>query len=561
MEKKERLTKDMYQYFVSGDYAMLKSTVAQLKEVSLRVGDERTFYKAWGNEVIKSINYEGHPIALEKLREMREYVVAHDSKFGLYTLYYATGFILNMVGDIDGAMDNYKQAAEILKHYFPDESLSSLYNSMSHLSNQKMKDSLSIYYSELALADPRVTHLQRVIAWKDICIAWGWLKNKPEFDKAYAKLNEIDNDTTVAEDRRLKVEIFRAALEGDYARAHQLALKIKSEMMRRLYIYKSYEWAGDYRNTFRAYKIYREYIDSVNKRDLRNQAKLYEKELNVAMAENESKDLRLANKRLMLEQMANELEHKQLEAEAAMLKLENEDIELAHANIKLKNDSLQRLTQEARLNEYKSRLKAQQQSEHAHHIMMLAVAVIALLTIVYLTFYLYRRQRQMKRLKDMNTQLQSAYDQLEQTTTAKERIESELRIARDIQMSMLPHIFPEQQDFQLHARMTPAKEVGGDLYDFFMDNDMLYLCIGDVSGKGVPASMFMSVTVKLFHTLALKGYNPVQVATMLNESLCTDNENGMFVTMFIATVDLNSGRMDFCNAGHPPHCSTASICQ
>ena len=174
--------------------------------------------------------------------------------------------------------------------------------------------------------------------------------------------------------------------------------------------------------------------------------------------------------------------------------------------------------------------------------------VIALLIALFLAFYLHRRRKQL-------TELRRAYSQLEDATSAKERIDSELRIARDIQMSMVPSTFPafpERKDIDLYASMVPAKEVGGDLYDFYLHGDMLYFCVGDVSGKGVPASLTMAVAVNLFRTVAKEGIAPELIATRLNDTMSADNENAVFVTMFIGRIDLNTGQMDYCNCGHNP---------
>ena len=144
---------------------------------------------------------------------------------------------------------------------------------------------------------------------------------------------------------------------------------------------------------------------------------------------------------------------------------------------------------------------------------------------------------------------------LETAQTQKAAIENELRIASAIQMALLPKIFPaypDRTDVDIHATLTPAKEVGGDLYDFFMLGDRLYFCVGDVSGKGVPASMTMAVVVNLFRTVAKEGCPPEVIANRLNDTLSADNENSMFVTMFIGVIDLKTGRLDFCNCGHNP---------
>ena len=175
-----------------------------------------------------------------------------------------------------------------------------------------------------------------------------------------------------------------------------------------------------------------------------------------------------------------------------------------------------------------------------------AAVVIILITLAFFIFYYFRRRKQVQELRH-------AYNQLADTTTAKERIDSELRIARDIQMSMVPRTFPafpERRDIDLHAAIVPAKEVGGDLYDFFLLDDRLYFCVGDVSGKGIPASLTMAVAVNLFRTVAKEGFPPEVIATKLNDTMSVNNENAVFVTMFIGIMDLKTGNLDYCNCGH-----------
>ena len=155
----------------------------------------------------------------------------------------------------------------------------------------------------------------------------------------------------------------------------------------------------------------------------------------------------------------------------------------------------------------------------------------------------------------MQTSLVNYIDELTRTTANKERIEGELRIAHDIQMGMIPRIFPafpERDDIDIYASMTPAKEVGGDLYDFFIQNDKLYYCIGDVSGKGIPASLFMAVTRNLFRVVAQQELPPAEIARQINDTLSEDNDQGMFVTMFIGVINLKTGEMSYCNCGHNP---------
>ena len=183
---------------------------------------------------------------------------------------------------------------------------------------------------------------------------------------------------------------------------------------------------------------------------------------------------------------------------------------------------------------------------------MRATAVTLLLIILFLTVYSFHKRRSTRRLRTAHEKLQVAYDQLEEATAHRERIESELRIARDIQMSMVPNVFPDREGLDLYAKIEPAKEVGGDLYGYLLMGDVLYVCLGDVSGKGVPASLFMAQATRLFRTLATQHMMPAEIATRMNAALSEDNEQGMFVTMFIARIDLLKGSMDFCNAGHNP---------
>jgi serine phosphatase RsbU (regulator of sigma subunit) len=132
-------------------------------------------------------------------------------------------------------------------------------------------------------------------------------------------------------------------------------------------------------------------------------------------------------------------------------------------------------------------------------------------------------------------------------------MESELNIARNIQMSMVPNTFPDYEGLDMYASMTPAKEVGGDLYGYQILGDLLYFCIGDVSGKGVPASLFMAQATRLFHALASQSMNPAEICTIMNAELSgEDNEQGMFVTMFICRLNLKLNRLEYCNAGHNP---------
>ena len=141
-------------------------------------------------------------------------------------------------------------------------------------------------------------------------------------------------------------------------------------------------------------------------------------------------------------------------------------------------------------------------------------------------------------------------------TAEKERIGAELDVAKQIQADLLPSIFPafpERSEFDIFATMDPAKEVGGDFYDFFMlDNDHLVFLIADVSGKGVPAALFMVIAKTLIKNQVLKGEEPVTVFEAVNNQLCENNKEGMFVTAWMGILEVSTGNLTYVNAGHNP---------
>jgi len=142
------------------------------------------------------------------------------------------------------------------------------------------------------------------------------------------------------------------------------------------------------------------------------------------------------------------------------------------------------------------------------------------------------------------------------TEAVKEMIESELKVAREIQMSIVPKVFPpfpDRPEFDIYALLEPAKEVGGDLYDFFfIDDEQLCFVIGDVSGKGVPASLFMAVTKTLIKTKTGKEMTPGEILFSVNNELCRDNDSGMFVTVFLGILNIRTGEVRYSNGGHNP---------
>ena len=154
----------------------------------------------------------------------------------------------------------------------------------------------------------------------------------------------------------------------------------------------------------------------------------------------------------------------------------------------------------------------------------------------------------------MQTELKAYVKNLESTTAAKERFESELNIAHDIQQGMIPKIFPpfpDRKDVDIHALLVPARQVGGDFYDFFfLDDETLCFAIGDVSDKGVPASLMMAMTITLFRAKADLDIEINKIVESINRDISKDNVNLMFVTFFMGILNTRTGELLFCNAGH-----------
>ena len=169
----------------------------------------------------------------------------------------------------------------------------------------------------------------------------------------------------------------------------------------------------------------------------------------------------------------------------------------------------------------------------------------------------FKHNDEVAKLRDsfgtMQQSLKQYVEEIKESTAAKATMMSELNVAHSIQMSMLPKTFPAfptRKDIELYASLTPAKAVGGDLYDFFIHDEKLFFCIGDVSGKGVPASLVMAVSRTLFRNIAAHTDQPSHIVDTMNMNICEGNDECMFVTLFVGVLDLPTGRLRYCNAGH-----------
>jgi len=171
-----------------------------------------------------------------------------------------------------------------------------------------------------------------------------------------------------------------------------------------------------------------------------------------------------------------------------------------------------------------------------HNGRQLNIIILAVMIIGLLAIYLFCR-RQIKEIADPFAAQKAAVDR-------------ELTIAHDIQMGLLPQSFPEHSDIDLYATQTPARDVGGDLYDYFVHKGRLVFCIGDVSGKGIPAALLMAVMRAMFRSEARRACSAAEIVGTMNRNLSEEYAGDDFVTMFVGILDLASGHLDYCNAGH-----------
>jgi len=543
-----RLRQEMYYHYSKRNAKDFFDATDNLKALAQKMNNEKEFYKAWGNQAIFTSSYinkgKGIDIAKEILRHARQ----RDSRFGLYTSNYVMGTIYTSLSFFEEASRHYQESLDILRNDFPGESRSPLNLAMLKVARALRQQDKVRRYIDYVLHDAKATPQHRLTAMS--------------YQYLYLVDNHastIERDTAFAERERLKaqyghddnfgyiIDFDHALLHDDFERAQKVVDEIPaSNVVTKMQYLSRYHLAhGDYRQAYECYVRYKAAYDSVNNYHVRKNSLDLGAMLDNSNAENELKDLRLKNQELEMERIASELQQKNMAEEALNMSLAYQQSRLHEMEALRMNDSLMADNKEHELSEYRIRMTAFEQAERNRLLKWVAAFVFTFMVLAFVIVYALNRRKQLLRLKE-------AYDQLEATTAAKERIESELRIAREIQMAMVPHDFPESPRLDIYASMTPAKEVGGDLYDFVALDDKLYFCVGDVSGKGVPAALFMAMAARLFRTLCKYRLSPALIATAMNNELSLNNENGMFVTMFIGLLDLDSGHLDFCNAGHNP---------
>jgi len=475
------LEKEMYRYYSSSESDSFMLITDELIEACRQAGpsQERLFYKAWSNQAIYYFLRINHTRGLEMARQIHDYASQHDSKFGLYTSTYALSTMSSTLLHYEQAEREFNEAINYQHRFFPDESAAAPYLGLAKIYVNTKKPEKVLDCARKALAEPGVIKQHQLSAWSYICIAYRDDRYSVEdFNQAYAEREKVMRDYGHDDSFGDVVNFYYAQKNGRLQDELMYAKRVKASSDRLHFMAIAYADMGDYRQAYLHFKSYVEARDSAKTEEVQQMSYEYSSQLDVTRAENEAKDLRLANQTMGIR----------------------------------------------------------------------AGIVMMLITLAFFIFYYFRRRKQVQELRH-------AYNQLADTTTAKERIDSELRIARDIQMSMVPTTFPafpERKDIDLFATIVPAKEVGGDLYDFFLQDDRLHFCVGDVSGKGVPASLTMAVAVNLFRTVAKEGFPPEVIATKLNDTMSADNESGVFVTMFIGVIDLKTGHLDYCNCGHNP---------
>ena len=499
-------TRVVYFYNRSLDDSLAKYAPQDLKVLE-QYKNWKRYYELW-TYLANSYLYSGKPnLALREAQAMFEDAKNRDNQLGMGLSYYTMGSIYTTLNVLDESINNYQKGLDILSTIRPYPSnLAELYSYYCDVLNMKQdyhtlekvtkqwNDFLQKYLTEGRFDQETVNtfYCNYFIACAQASMGLGKLEQADEqMKKAKDNLNAETDFTHLSwllnmAKLRYQQGRYMEALEFNnrrYSLSSQMddAPALVDVVKQRAEIFQR---LGRYKESTQFFQRLYQLTDSINVQDTKSQLN----EMNTLFKVDE---LKMAQER-----------------------------ELYELNMKREREQF-RLT-------------------------MIIVGVIVLALVVFTVFRIIsarRLKRAHEELQQTHDKLLTAYDQLEETTTAKERIESDLRIARDIQQSMIPQKFPpfpERTDIDLFASMTPAKAVGGDLYDFILLGEKLYFCLGDVRARN------------LFRVVSQQGLPPADIADKMNNALSEDNDSGMFVTMFIGIIDLTTGRLDFCNAGHNP---------
>ena len=378
--------------------------------------------------------------------------------------------------------------------------------------------------------------------------------NRPTFEnKVYTYyLSELGNLPDYPEMKRALKE-WRLRLDS-LSRNLDTTIVLKDNLLNFFYMYQrgSYNYhfkMKEYREAAKAVDSIAYYNELTGMTDVARNEVLFDR-IKLAVAQEHFEEaLKLSDEQLSKIPAANKMSYQNaLEERKNILSglgrwHEAYDCLLEWSNVK---DSLRVKSTTDQLNELNKRfevddvkMQGEREKMQAERRQLYLVLTFILLAAVGTTLFIFQRYRSAKRMAKMKAD--------------QERIEGELNIARNIQMSMVPSTFPEYEGLDMYASMMPAREVGGDLYGYIINGSQLYFTVGDVSGKGVPASLVMAQVTRLFSTMAHQGLEPAAICNRMNSELSgEDNINGMFVTMFVGMLDMQTGHLSFCNAGHNP---------
>lgn len=439
------LEKEMYIYYRSSDSTKLMEVTEQLKEKALKEGNEKSFYKAWGNQAqYIARNMQRHR-GLRMTKVMQDYAIQHNHKYGIYSSTVVMATILNRMGNFDDAQKNYLDAINYLHSHFPNESAAASYIALSIIYTNRYHDNdKSQQMLDLALKEPNITPPHQLEAYSLKCLKVVESNDIPmqynekaiaEFRRLYAKREKIKKIVGYDNGYGPSIEIWSCILDKNYEGALKHCEKLKNKgasyyhMMSRINLAQ-----GNYQQAYTFRKHYQNYKDSVtsasnshllaeiaatiatdrmiNDLELRN--KQLENEhlthaLEVQTSKKEAHKLELLNQQLMNKQLEHQLALTKSKAEARKLELERNAIQMERIAIQKKNDSLKAQAYlEAQAYEAQAHIEKIENRERIHHIYVAAGGALAVLTIGGLFFFLYRRKQQMEKLESINTQLRTS---------------------------------------------------------------------------------------------------------------------------------------------------------
>jgi signal transduction histidine kinase len=292
-----KLEGEMYRYFNTNEKDQFFSIVKQLKDECLKAGDERRFYKAWANQSIYAFKRISPEEGMRTAREAREYARIHDSKFGLYTATYVIGSNLLAMEQLDNAETYLLEALEYQKQYFPHESAAAPYLELSRVEQKRHHFEKAIMYADLALAEPDVITQHKILAWTNKCLALAYIKggSRNEFNKAYEERLRLLKQSGQLDNQDKRLIICHAMMNEHYEEALRRTLPEQENAVRQELLAQIYSRMGRYKEAYEAQVRFKELSDSVKDNVLGKQIHQYATELGLVKAENESKDLRIAN--------------------------------------------------------------------------------------------------------------------------------------------------------------------------------------------------------------------------------------------------------------------------